>query len=251
MANTLARAYGVARSVGMYYGPVWRRGRMEAFYREFLSSGDLAFDIGSHVGNRVRAFRRVGARVVAVEPQPDFARLLRFLYDRDQGVTIEQCGLASAARSGSLYVSTRTPTLSTSAAGWMRDVQADPRFWTIRWDREIPVALVTLEDLIARHGEPRFCKIDVEGSEADVLAGLARPLAALSFEYIPVATDRAAACIQHLERLGEYRYRYSRAETMRWDCPDWLKAGQLVAALRAMPLSDRSGDVYARLVSHA
>ena len=30
----------------------------------------LAFDIGAHVGDRTAAFRRLGARVVAVEPQP-------------------------------------------------------------------------------------------------------------------------------------------------------------------------------------
>jgi FkbM family methyltransferase len=239
----------MARSLAMYYGPVWRRRRMEAFYREFLSPGDLAFDIGSHVGNRIRAFRRVGARVVAVEPQPDFARLLRVLYGRDKDVAIEQCGVASIAANGALFVSTRTPTLSTSAPAWMREVQADARFRGIQWDREIAVPLVTLEDLIARHGEPSFCKIDVEGSEEDVLGGLARPLAALSFEYIPVAVDRAAACLERLGRLGDYRYRYSRAETMRWACPEWLDGRQLLAALRAMPVSDRSGDVYARRMS--
>jgi FkbM family methyltransferase len=248
LTDTIARAYGLARSLGMYYGPVWRRGRMAAFYREFLSPGDLAFDIGSHVGNRIRAFRHLGVRVVAVEPQPDFARLLRFLYGRDPAVAIEQCGVGSVARSGSLYVSTRTPTVSTTTAAWMEEVQADTRFGAVKWDRQLQVPFVTLEDLIARHGEPRFCKIDVEGSEEDVLAGLARPLAALSFEYIPVSIDRAAACIDRLGRLGRYRYRYSRVETMQWACPAWLDADRLLAELKAMPLSDRSGDVYARRI---
>jgi FkbM family methyltransferase len=251
LTDSCARAYGMARSLAMYYGPVWRRGRMEAFYREFLAPGDLAFDIGSHVGNRIRAFRRVGARVVAVEPQPDFAALLRLLFGRDTGVAIEQCGVAAVAGHGRFHVSTRTPTVSTGARAWMHDVQADSRFGGVRWDREIAVPLVTLEDLIARHGEPRFCKIDVEGSEQDVLGGLARPLAALSFEYIPVAVDRAAACVERLAELGEYRYRYSRAETMRWACPDWLDGRHLIEALRAMPLLDRSGDVYARRVGAA
>jgi len=245
VTDPIARAYGMARSLGMYYGPLWRRGRMEAFYREFLAHGDLAFDIGSHVGNRVRAFRRLGARVVAVEPQPDFARLLRVLYGRDDNVTIEECGVGSVAAEGALYVSTRTPTLSTNAAAWIHEVRADKRFGSVLWDRKIPIRLMTLEDLIARHGEPRFCKIDVEGSEADVLQGLARPLAALSFEYIPIAVDRAAACLDRLDRLGNYRYRYSRAETMQWACTDWLGGGELLEILRAMPLSDRSGDVYA------
>jgi FkbM family methyltransferase len=249
LGAAVARAYGIARSIGMYYGPVWRRGRMEAFYRQFLQPGDLAFDIGSHVGNRIRTFRQLGVRVVAVEPQPDFAGLIRFLYGRDPGVTIEECGLASVARRGSLYVSSRTPTLSTSAASWMKDVQADERFGPIRWDREIAIPLVTLDDLIARHGEPQFCKIDVEGSEAEVLAGLARPLAGVSFEYIPVAVDRAAACIARLDHLGDYRYRFSRAETMEWGCPEWIEGPDILALLRAMPLGDRSGDVYARRVS--
>lgn len=246
LSGSVARAYGIARSLVMYYGPVWRRRRMDAFYGQFLRQGDLAFDIGSHVGNRIRAFRRIGARVVAVEPQPDFARLIRRFYGRDAGVAVEECGVASVARQGSLHVSSRTPTLSTSADGWMRDVQADERFNAIRWDREIPIPLVTLEDLIAKHGEPQFCKIDVEGSEADVLAGLQRPLAAVSFEYIPVAVAAAEACIARLDQLGDYRYRFSRAETMEWGCEEWLEARQLVALLRKMPLGDRSGDVYAR-----
>jgi hypothetical protein len=61
----IRRAAGMARSLITYYGPVWRRRRFEAFYRQFLHAGDLAFDIGAHVGNRVRVFRRIGAHVVA------------------------------------------------------------------------------------------------------------------------------------------------------------------------------------------
>ena len=249
MIETVARTYGVARSLATYYGPVWRRARMTAWYREFLKPGDLAFDIGAHVGNRVAAFRRAGALVVAVEPQPDFARLLRLFFGRDDEVAIEQCAVGMAAGSSVLYVSTSTPTLSTTAADWIRDVQSDSRFGVVRWNRTLPVPLVTLDTLIARHGEPQFCKIDVEGSEYDVLAGLTRPLSAVSFEYIPVAIDRATACIARLGQLGHYRYRFSRGETMRWSCADWLEPDQMLSALQAMQSLEPSGDVYARRVT--
>jgi hypothetical protein len=46
---------------------------------------------------------------VVVEPQPDFARLIRFLWPRS-GVVIEECGISSVAHRGSLFVSTRTLT---------------------------------------------------------------------------------------------------------------------------------------------
>ena len=51
---------------------------MRRFYRPFVPAGGLAFDIGAHTGNRLHAFLALGARVVAVEPQPELvARLER------------------------------------------------------------------------------------------------------------------------------------------------------------------------------
>ncbi len=43
---------------------------MDRLYRQFVRPGDLVFDVGAHVGDRVASFQRIGARVVAVEPQP-------------------------------------------------------------------------------------------------------------------------------------------------------------------------------------
>jgi FkbM family methyltransferase len=243
--HLISRAAGIARSLVTYYGPIWRRRRMEAFYRQFVKAGDLAFDIGAHVGNRVRVFRRIGARVIAVEPQPDFVAVMRLLYGRDPGVFLEANGVAAEPGEGRLHLSTRTPTVSTFADSWIDDVQIDSRFQRVRWDSVISVPLVSLEQLIARHGEPQFCKIDVEGFEYEVLRGLSEPLAALSFEYIPVAVNRAIACVDRISALGDYRYRHSRVETHRWADGGWLKPQTMIEILGALPTGDRSGDVYA------
>jgi hypothetical protein len=61
---------GVLRSLRIYYGDGKRRAAMDRLYGEFVRPGDLVFDVGAHVGDRIAAFRRRGARVVAVEPQP-------------------------------------------------------------------------------------------------------------------------------------------------------------------------------------
>lgn len=46
------------------------------FFSSFISEGDLVYDVGANYGNRVKPLVQVGARVVAVEPQPKCALYL-------------------------------------------------------------------------------------------------------------------------------------------------------------------------------
>jgi FkbM family methyltransferase len=231
----------------MYHAIPGRQRRMVRLYGEFIGPGDLAFDIGAHVGSRVRAWRRLGARVVAVEPQPDCLRVLRLLYGRDHDVTIVPHAVGATTGRARLSVSTATPTVSSMSSSWIEAVSTDRRFARVHWDRTIEVEVTTLDELVAAYGEPTFCKIDVEGFEVEVLEGLTRPVPALSFEYLPPAHDQALAALDRIDRLGSYEYNYSPIETMRLESDHWLDAAALAALLvRFQPLG-RSGDVYARL----
>src|SRR5262245_44693094 len=80
---------GVMRSLRIYYGDRRHRAAMDHLYGQFVRPGDLVFDVGAHVGDRIGVFRRLGARVVAVEPQPALVKTLRLIYGRDRAVTIE------------------------------------------------------------------------------------------------------------------------------------------------------------------
>ena len=65
MREALRTLRGVLRSLRIYYGGRHNRDAMDRLYARFVKPGDLVFDVGSHVGDRIAAFRRLGARVVA------------------------------------------------------------------------------------------------------------------------------------------------------------------------------------------
>ena len=240
--------WGIARSLLIYYAKPGRAGRDRQFYRQFVSQGALVFDIGAHVGNRTKVFLRLGARCVAVEPQPAFAALLRLLYGRNPAFTLEKVALAAAPGHVDLHISRRTPTVSTTSAAWKERVARSPSFFRVTWDETVSTATMTLDQLIERYGMPDLCKIDVEGSELAVLQGLSRPLPLLSLEYIPALSAEAVACVERLESLASYEYNWSRGESQRLREKRWLPARAMADRLSNLPAGDKSGDLYARLI---
>ena len=180
MMDSLRTARAVLRSLRLYYGDRPRRRAMAALYARFVKPGDVVFDIGAHVGDRVAAFRALGARVVAVEPQPALARVLRLIYGRDKDVAVVQAAVGRAPGETELLLNVDNPTVSTLSTDFVRAAQGSAGWEEQRWTRRVHVPVTTLDALIAAHGAPAFVKIDVEGFEAEALAGLTTPVAALS-----------------------------------------------------------------------
>ena len=247
MPGRFARALGFARSLAIYHGQPWRTRALRRHYARFLGPDDLAFDVGAHVGNHARCFAGLGARVIAIEPQPAFAAWLRRLFRARPEVTVLECALAATPGTVELYQSPRTPTVATVSRRWIEAVRASPGFDQVRWGSGIRVPATTLDALIACHGLPRFCKIDVEGYETEVLRGLSQPIRALSFEYLPAARDVARRAAGLLAALGPYRFNPTVGERRRFVWERWRPIGALDDWLAQRHAEEPSGDIYARL----
>ncbi len=244
-ARSLARMRGFARSLLIYHGRPWRARSLRRHYGMFLKPGDLAFDIGAHVGSRSGCFLRLGARVVAVEPQPDFAAWLRRRFGGR--ISMVEAALGSEPGIGRMHLSTAAPTVATLSPSWIEAVREIESFASVRWERCIEVPVTTLNALIAAYGLPRFCKIDVEGFETQVLRGLSQPIPALSFEYIPVAIGIALEALERLSQLGPYRFNVAKSECHRLLWSEWQDAEMMRRWLASREPQETSGDVYARL----
>jgi FkbM family methyltransferase len=245
MLQRLRTARGIMRSLGVYYGHRRRAKAMDRLYRQFIQPGDLVFDIGAHVGDRIAAFRRLGARVVAVEPQPALVFTLNILYGRDRNIAIERKAVGRNTGTMRMMINVDNPTISTASDTFMQAAR-DAVGWEGQvWDKSIEVPATTLDALIVTHGIPSFIKIDVEGFEEEALAGLTQPVKTLSFEFTTIQRDAARACVQCCVSLGYLRFNAALGESQ--ELGEWRSAEAMARWLDELPYSANSGDIYARL----
>lgn len=237
----------MARSLLMYYAIPGRARAWRNLYRQFVSPGDLCFDIGAHVGNRSATLLAIGARVIALEPQPLFASALQRLYGGNLNIKLLAKAVGVQVGHQEILISSKAPTVSTLSREWANQVGKTPSFASVCWDTKLDVEVITLEDLIAQFGLPVFCKIDIEGYELEALRGLSQPIRTLSFEYVPAAMEIALSCVDRLAVLGDYRFNLIRSEYPRLDMAEWVNSASIKDRLGTMKVEERAGEVYARL----
>lgn len=236
---------GVFRSLRLYHGPQAPKFAMDALYSHFIRPDDLVFDIGAHVGDRVSSFRRLGARVVAVEPQPLLVRALQLIHGNDPNVLILPAAAGDENGAINLHINTHNPTVSTVSDAFMVEADGASGWEGQTWDNTLKVPMLTLDRMIGKFGTPRFIKIDVEGFEDRVLAGLSLTVPALSFEFTTIARDVALRCLERLNALTPYAYNVALGETQQMKFENYIPASEMAYFLEKVPHATNSGDVYA------
>jgi FkbM family methyltransferase len=217
------------------------------FYKNFLSAGDLCFDVGANLGNRTRAFLQIGCKVVAIEPQSMCARHLQTKFEDNKNFSIEQVALGGSAGHGDLNVSANH-VLSTLSKNFMDRTTESGRFYADHWTGRESVEISTLDHIISKYGVPRFIKIDVEGFESEVLYGLSQQIPAISFEWTPECSENSTSCIKRLSQLGEYEYNVSWGESMKFTKNTWRTPQSMLDFVEEFESeSTLFGDIYARL----
>jgi FkbM family methyltransferase len=212
-----------------------------AFYRGLVGPDDLCFDIGANVGNRTELFREIGARVVCLEPQGPCVEKLRGKFGDDGAVVIVPSAVGSSPGTAEISVCDDDSTIATMSSRWRNEGRFSDRTWT----RSESVPVMTMDQLIAEHGSPSFCKIDVEGFEKQVLEGLSSPVRCVSFEFTREFLDDARACVALLENLGPVEVNASYGESMQL-AEHWIEPGRIFSTIEAQPDDRDWGDIYVR-----
>jgi len=217
---------------------------------KFVFRGALCFDVGANIGDITDLFLKLGARVVAVEPQAENVSRMERRFSSRPHLTLVAKAIGAEDGSAELLVCNASDCSSLSAefaATLSRSGRVPP---TYKWDQRQTVDVTTLDALIARFGTPDFVKIDVEGYEAEVLKGLSHPLPAVSFEYTPERLQPTLDCIAHLVALGSYEFNFTVGREHRLVLSGWISATDIARELKNREFQriiGPGGDVYARL----
>jgi FkbM family methyltransferase len=215
------------------------------FYSQFLSKGDLYFDVGANYGNRIEPVIDLGINIIAVEPQQECIDSLQKQFGNR--ITIVPMGLGEREEEKTMYISDAN-TISTFSEEWISSTQQSGRFSHHNWNEQRRIKMTTLDNLISRYGVPRFIKIDVEGFETEVLKGLSTPVEIISFEYaVPEQTGRAIECLQRINDIsgGKILCNYSVGESMKWALKKWLSADEMLAEIKSERFTKSDfGDIY-------
>lgn len=243
------KTFGLLRSRLIYYWKPFNKRRLKRFYRAFIKPNDLCFDIGAHLGNRSDAWLSLGAKVIAVEPQPVCIQFLKNKFSNNSNFTLLEKAVGRQPGIATLHISLLTPTVTTLSSETWRSMINESSGIQVAWDKQIEVEVITLDDMIKQFGCPAFCKIDVENFELEVLQGLNQVIPALSIEFFTKTPELTVACIKRLETLGNYEYNWSFGESQKMVNKGWLSSQETINQLsNPTAESPSSGDLYARLI---
>lgn len=208
----------------------------------YVAPGDIVFDIGANIGDKANMILNVvQARLVCVEPQPKCVAILLERFGKNPDVTIVPSGVASRDDIGNLSICESNDTLSTFSEKWKQG-----RFKNEQWTQTATVDMVRLDTLVEQYGNPRFCKIDVEGFEVEVLLGLSKKIGIISFEFTSEFIDDCFVCIQCLISLGYRYFNLSLGETPTLYYPKFVKFEEIIQLLyNSRNNQGLWGDIYA------
>lgn len=215
---------------------------LRGFYSQFIGPGDLVFDIGANVGIYSETFEWLGAQVIAVEPNPECVADIK-RNTRRGSVTVVQAAAADEVGQGTLMLPDQA-SWGTMSPEWIEKAQCSERFAGATWSRRIGVPTVTIDSLQADYGKPRFIKVDVEGYEVKVLAGMKEQPEFVSFEFNTENIEAVPQCLEHLSGDSLFNFVIG-APPARLELIEWVGRKGIESMLRKINML-YFGDVLVR-----
>lgn len=204
------------------------------FYGQFLQTHSRVFDIGANLGQKTEIFLACGCEVVSVEPNPLCHASLQYYFGNNPFFRLvkEAAGATISAAVLNVVGTDSTASLR-SDWKWLSAIDA----------KKVEVKVTTLDALIAAHGKPAFCKIDIEGYELECLRGLSQAIDFISFEYHTEEEERMIKCLQYLNGFSDIRINLIGMNEHSFVLDKWVGLDEFLLIVEQSRLP-KVGDIF-------
>jgi FkbM family methyltransferase len=175
----------------------------------------IIFDIGANKGEYTQyllnTFR--GSKVVSVEANDKLATALK---SRFPNGTIVNKAVSNVVGEIDFHECTNSNGVSTVSEVFMEKscftssehIMADGKAFKDHYQYAPPIKIptISIDELIAEHGDPDMIKIDIEGHELEALKSLSKKSGKITFEWHETFKDRIIECARHLSSLGYTKF---------------------------------------------
>lgn len=218
----------------------YNRKKEFSFLKYFIKDNDLVFDVGANKGDKTQIYLDLSARVVCFEPINDCAEYLKIRFQNNNKVKVVNKGLSNEIATKSFYLCNQSNMISTFQEKWQ-----EGRFNSYIWTKTI-AEVTTLDSMIKDFGLPKFCKIDVEGYEYEVLKGLSKKVEYLSFEFAIEFIEDTKKCVEYLKTLGYKYFNFIINDDSEFKINYWASSGVLFHQIEKLALCDKMlwGDIW-------
>jgi FkbM family methyltransferase len=210
------------------------------FYAQFITPGDLCFDIGANSGNKSRLFLALGAKVIAFEPQTSCHKSLEKLKKEYSLFDFYPLAVGAENEEKELFLANHSEvaTLSQAFVNYFSGEE-------IQWNAKETVTVKKLDSLIDTFGLPNYCKIDVEGYEFDIISHLKSKIPIVEFEFTGGFIAETIKIISLLEHENT-RFNYILNEHLKLQLNDWCTAEEMKNIIQRLPIERLHGNIFVK-----
>lgn len=208
------------------------------FYSKLIRKGDLCFDIGANLGAKSKLFLSLGAKVVAFEPQTACKEALLQIKAKYPQFEFYPVAVGEKNEQKELHLANHVEVATLSAA-FIDYFQCEEIFW----NETESVQVKTLNSLIETYGHPKFCKIDVEGFEWQILSKLSYHIPTIEFEFTGGFIENTIKIIEFA--AGEkVLFNFILNENLKFQLKSWVPAAEIIRIVQSLPNERLHGNIY-------
>lgn len=214
--------------------------KRKRFYQKLITKNDLCFDIGANIGTKSKLFLNVGAKVIAFEPQSSCFDELKKIKNKYSNFDFYPFAVGAQNEEKELHLSNHSE-VATLSDKFIKSYSSND----VYWNKIEIVSVKSLDFLITQYGLPKFCKIDVEGYEFEILSNLNYKIPIIEFEF---TGKFIAETLKIIDLLGNnYVYNFILNEHLKFKLNNCILKDEMKDIIESFSNSKVHGNLFCKI----